>query len=1591
MSLSIDEAVNFAHTGVEPKDVEPAETGGDGGMSVDQAVAHLYEGDSAPVIGSQDRPAPQFIQDDMAGRKVEPEPTAVSREISASEEMYGTQGGHSGFMKPLPVGRGDPKQPGLFEFGEEVLEWAETENEEARSLEEWVGRTLPVSAGKLGVLLPKFLFHDLPRPFTDAALTYAKNMYDARDYASVAESRTQFVEDVGRGLWMHLEGWGRFQGEPLFMYGWEAFRHRLLTDPAGFMLALLPIAKGLKSNYINPALTREAKAQRKAKSAEKERKIAETEKAAEQMDLNSTQQALVDVKVGEARATGEGVPQNERVIEIVNETKKAAEETLAERASTGDPLRDMINKDLEKFGDVEVTEGGGITKTGGELWSTKASANNARLKLKEKGLATEVVETKGGWELRPFDETAMIDNIMSDMSKREMKEGRGREREILDEVDKELNGVMDTVEVGPSEHRFAVDEITAIAREVDFDGLTGRQSLDSYVAEQVNNVNLWRHGREVDIGDVRAGLDNAANNVWQMKKTVSDFEFKQLQDLATEAATWAREARVGDIPDIGEVGVPRGVRESYDKGKKGGGDTLYSGIPVDEIVNMAKGAMSAVELSKVKMAKLSDYDKLVAKEMVRLGGKDFKGVMEAAAKDPKASMGLEMDARKSLREQGVVEMKREEGVKLYTGIPLDEIGAKLMETYKKNKHRIPAGARKVKAIYDLTDEAKKGPKGAAKMVQNLRKVENAWVDTKGGIKRDILAFTKKAGDPQFGNWIRTKIIASSGGGARAAVILGNADKTVWKGVGKNQWALDRIIMSRRVMELDSPDYPKKGAVHPGGTHGVEHVRYLESLRKELGEKVFDDLWQKSNNYFDVFKNQLHRLYEGGLISEKTLENLKDVNWIERQNILDALDVDIAFYNWKTKMGVERSGVTGLKKGNTKDLLETDTKMIMQDVIGKNENRIMMNQANLAMAELGKRYPDNPYVRTKNPKGKKWTKVDYYEAGKKQSMYMEPGVAKNWLLREAEVTYEMAQGIRIASGSAVLKPMATGTSPVFAIGQVPMDALHMWATSDVMNAKGKWQSTYNPVAAPLQMMVDFPTVIKEATMRDGRYLDFVEDGAGMEWLAQQGTVLEKRLGKGRSVLGYDTTKFNAGLESVIGFLGYPSATTEIMGRLALRERAVKKIAKREGVSVKDIHENKKYRDLRQEASIIARDYIDYGQSGSWGKAADAALPYFNPGIQATRGLFKTGRRNAKGAMGKIALMAVPAGALYLSAKFNHPEFHREVNKGDWDRNFCFPFGPGIEDEMGQIRYPYFKIKKDPGQRAFFTMWELGFRSLLNDEVDPGRFKAIMRDMSPADVSSLPPTASAMIGYSLDVNTWHGGKIWHGPKVEPKREFITVPGRETPPAMVDIGQAMGMSPERLNYALEEMFTGNSVYAHAMGVGYNKMFRDVSREDQNMHWAVRLSRNPWTKRFIGLTNPYDKHRDTVDEVEVKHNTERYMMQDTLDALLYGVHARKTVPDENLGSYIAGLEDPVWREWAENREKFFLKTLGLRERSLWLRLHRLAPEPRARVYKKVLDGATPEERELYDSESVMVHELWNSDRFLNEMVRLEWERSSE
>lgn len=1475
------------------------------------------------------------------------------------------------------------------------FEYATMPTEEAQGFVDWGTRVLPTSAAKLLPGIVRFFAYDLPKPFSDAVLGYLKNRWEATSPAEFRRADWDLMTDVGHAIFDVADGLARFSGEQIGVYGLDDFKRRWLTDPAGAVLGIMPFVKGIKG-MREPSLA--------------ETKLSEIKNEEARLELNRAR----NQRESDFKAAGDEF--GKMVLEDLN----AKREKLAiEEDTVGRNLESTFNK---LFAEEEIVKAEVPTeyksKKTDKPFKTKASTGIRKKQLAEEGIETDAVKTEGGWVLRPKEEvkaeakekpkeeTKPIEQDPADLANKlnirydgssEMghswtilDEGqestfmtRGTEPKevgkalkktkedyrVQQEIDREIARAEELPDAEPTNSPFFENkEVTEIQKKI-YQDPERQASIQAdpeiFVMKLVNDVNRWFHGENVDIAKVRKGLSDMSvrgEELWQMFSDPKDH--RQFVSDAKEAAAWAKQL------DRGQKSRTEGVK-------------LYSGLPVDmllkefreyaqDILKYIKGKRSSTELGNIleqvtgeikaveglpkNITSIIDdlvttvrsrYEKTVEKET----GLPFEKAQQKLTEDMISGKGAIGEIRGDIVvERGEVPIitpkEKFMSQKLYSGID-------------------PTQAfKQVSEMFDRMEKEKKVPI-KKKIKESNRFMKRKFLDPSANAKVDL----EKMYGEEGVKVVQEKIL-SRGANARGARIYKQALKEVYGKLKKaDQKLLDRMIFARRVMQIDEIHGEGKKK-HPGDLGGSAHAGFLEELKRQDPVK-YEDMINRADAYFDVMRDQLLQLKEEGLISEAQYQKLSKFDYSRRQmiNLLDP-EVGKEFTIGRSGMSVRDSGVQSLRRGEKSDVLETDSQLLMLEVVNRTQGRIMNNRANQALLELARDNPESPLVREKIkgvgiPKG--WKTVKMFEEGKTKELVMSPDFAKEWVKTDAEISYNMANLLRVMSGSVILRPMATGINVGFAFANLPRDLAHIWMASNIYQG-GKWKSTYSP-AMPValgQMGVDLATVSKDALLRRGRFDQYIEEGGGMEFLVHQGRILQKRLG------------VETGLDKIQNVLGYVGETSEIISRLALRERAIKKEARARGVSIEEARKNS---EITKKASSVARDYMDFGQAGGYSRAMDAAIPYLNASIQGTRGVFRSAIRDPKTFGVKSAQIAAFTTGLYMANKYINEDAYNAVSEEVKTNNFVITTPWKFTDTEGQERYIYFTIPKDPSQKFMARFFEDSTRKILGEDVDAGETVKTLKELMPiTEQNLLPPSAQSLIGYTTNTDFWNNEDIWKRGKVDPEEEYI--PG-QTGTFFVDTGQAVGMSPERLEYSMQRLFTQGNLYSYMVGLGYEKLFSNVPENEREQHIAAVLSKMPISKRFIKVTNPYTEFAEEIDNVETDVNTKRWVNTRNLDMLAEGYLFQDNVKKSEITKLIrdVGKKDGVDEaERLLDRFEFQVKTKDLPERTFWLKMQRMSPEGRARIFVKRWDSADQEEKQRMTRSMSIIGKGVFTDKFFQE-----------
>jgi len=457
--------------------------------------------------------------------------------------------------------------------------------------------------------------------------------------------------------------------------------------------------------------------------------------------------------------------------------------------------------------------------------------------------------------------------------------------------------------------------------------------------------------------------------------------------------------------------------------------------------------------------------------------------------------------------------------------------------------------------------------------------------------------------------------------------------------------------------------------------------------------------------------------------------------------------------------------------------------------------------------------------------------------------------------------------------------------------------------------------------------DLTSVMGDVLLRKGAFKDYIHEGGGMQFLTHQGAVTSKKEG------------VVVGLQKVLGWFG---ETSEIATRLMLRKRAL-----RNGKSA-------------EEATWLARNYLDFSQGGSFAKAVDTGVPYLNASIQGTRGIVRSAAQHPGEFVFKVAQIGTVASGLYMANKHQNPEAWSQVSDREKVNNWIVTTPFSYKDKDGTKKYIYMKIAKDQGQRIFATVFENLMAKYMGEDVNVDQIVQAIEDGLPILPTDLmPPSLDAVMGYTANKDFWRNEDIWKGQEnIDPKEQY----SRYTHPGFVAFGEATDMSPEKTKYALSQYFTIGNIYTSATGYVWNKLLDQSSEAQKQLVTEELILKQPFIRRMVKSTDPYYKYEKKMKDIDREVSTERFMISRAFDTISQNYYDKKLGKDD-VKRFINSM--PITereRLWNRHTRRKMLQDLP--DKRWWLEVGNMAtPEGKALVYWNKWRDATPDERKQMDS----------------------------
>lgn len=757
----------------------------------------------------------------------------------------------------------------------------------------------------------------------------------------------------------------------------------------------------------------------------------------------------------------------------------------------------------------------------------------------------------------------------------------------------------------------------------------------------------------------------------------------------------------------------------------------------------------------------------------------------------------------------------------------------------------------------------------------LNSSSEMWVDSGARIKAELA----KAGE--LGERAIMMQELSAGATPRAHYITKQAYKDIYDGLSQDKninvtfegkptalserQLLDRFLIDRRRVAIAKVKGTKNEPKFTGGTGSKEAGAHLAVMREQLSADLVAELEIRANKYFDVLHQQLKDLYDNGLITSVEFNRLKKIDYLKTR-FVDKIDPDITYkIGGKAPITVSESGITPFKKGAKSGAI-TDTELLLNEVVIRTQNRIARNKANQALYDLAAKNPKNDIVREASRTGEgkykkpppNTTELKVRIRGEEKTLWMDEHLADAWITGDPQMSSFLADMLRVASGTSIVKALATGYNPEFIVTGLPRDLAHIWLGA----GKGDVYSPFLP-SYVLQGITDAATVAKDTWTRSGRYADFINEGGGMSFLTHQGRNLLSRVGP--------KFKHGSGWEKAKNVLSYINETFELWPRLALRERAIKNM-KEFGADVDPV-----------KATYIARDYLDFARGGTVAKSLDNMIPYFNASIQGVRTILRQTKTPKQATLlaAKVAQLATLSGALTYLFWYQSPKTMEALSDRKRRTAYNVPLDIEVIDDEGNVRYAYLPIKKEQSTLPITSLIDDIMYTYVTGEQPTASRIEYLEGIVPNVVGAIP-SLQAVLEYHSNYRRFLDDKAWRGKQgIEPFAEFYQEPGRPTDPIYRDLGELLNLSPVRLQASVEDALPDNPFVS--IGVLGYKAISEQQQIQQNIPLTGYdlISEIPLIRKVIRFTHPAEVYMEKLHEGAREELTEKELAVRDFDKL--------------------------------------------------------------------------------------------------------------
>jgi hypothetical protein len=998
------------------------------------------------------------------------------------------------------------------------------------------------------------------------------------------------------------------------------------------------------------------------------------------------------------------------------------------------------------------------------------------------------------------------------------------------------------------------------------------------------------------------------------------------------------------------------------KSKSGTNYRIGSGIgqaTINENLDSAfqKGARQAIKF-------LDDVDKKLAKQSRETLGMNLPiAIAQSAVKVAKAAIKAGATVANAI-EKAIQTVRDSDWYKNLSTKEQTQAEEDVKKLFNAPPKSVPTKAEAKKIVdgaVQQSEEALRSPtvnplnkKGRQNIVNKLR----SWfTDRQGTVKQ----FIRRMNLPNA----EAFLINAKGASGYASKLYEGFHKSIYGGL-KSDLAetLDRIIFLRRVVQIDdSRDAAGELRVkHPNNINREIAIVELENLKEELGDEKYNSLLERSDAYFDSFREVLKMSYKEGLIDEETYNKFKDNNYQPRKFIKYIFDPNVgesqknaALQRLARENGVRQEVIKSLADGSTEEIF-LDSRFLLQASINSLTKRIAQNKANRKLiddynklseeekAEAPEMRQRKPIAKTKqgnlvypqNPDG--YSVVYYYEGGQQKSFFLQDDLYEQWYDFSSSMNSDWEKVISTISGSRLLKAMATGLNPLFIAANIPRDFGHILLFTDAYDSAKVLGVPILPINA-LKLArdgaKDFFGLIAGNKATTDLLSQAAEDGMLMDFLSIQG---KPKGGKvARSVGG--ARKILRGAADMAAYLGEKS---EIAFRLSVYRRQIKELSKEFKKENGSDPQGVDLENIRGRAAAKARSIIDFNQGGTVTKSAEAALPYISAATQGARVAadYMTNPKSIKDFMTKSAQAAgFVAGITLYNLSYGEEDWE---NVPDWEKLRYFIFLLPWKDKDGNREY--LRLAKTQQAIPLFNIVEHTTESLIREsrgtdteasyQMREDRMVESLKEfmpVNPSDVASRNPLISSAASYITNYDLYKDRPVTRDfNKVLPYYEGANDPRIEE--FYKAIGRETGMSPARGKAAIEKIITSpttNPLVGLAYAAG-ESIVADKDAEKQLQKFAKKTFEGV-SRKFYRSTYPEwksFKEKEIVEFYKLENATEKRRINKELKDIATGYFLDdKKTQDEKRGKVREVIDkvDPEDKKSYVNRFKAYVKGDGL------------------------------------------------------------------